>query len=773
MTFTEFLSNAWGKLSGRNRLVKSITDQLMKTMPDLFVPKKPRDMLSTEPIVPYPGNVMELYIMKRYTPELSTIINELNKEIFREGIIIDQRVESYCEKCDKEYSEHRDKCGICGTELGDLDKSGALKLEKFFRKCSPTEDLNEYSFTDLMRLLQDDVETTDGCWMMVQKDYVVDEKNNILDFEPVAILRGHPHLMRLVRNKYDQAKGYDVALERSVFTCVLHREDNIHEYEGKCKYCQRPLVPCVAVALDEKGQPLIGYIPNEVYYRPKYNPSEDYGTSNIVTGWVLANTNLNMDLLVNVTYREQRPVKGILVFNTKNATSLLAQLKGEDTRREQEPNYVPRFCVETESAHGGVSWVPITQDFSELQTIDMKADNIRRLAALYGVLPVFTGDVSVSGGLNNEGMQITVTLRAVEFGHQYWHEGGYAWLSKQLKTRFFRYKFQEPIEEDKTALQQRRLNNLAQIQQLLQMGVEIDLTDQTELNFTITGEFKKPEQMGPQGPSGGGGSEGTPWESNSPPSVPQVANLSLTKSRGIDEFEHFKSDMNLVYNQIFTQISKNVHGNMSQEEQKDLARSVVRDVRRGLGDVAYSNYANLIIRGFRDSGVDITKADIDMDSIIALAEESPIFDSFEGIEENIKKDIDKIIVESFAVPGEFSVRSMVGRMREVADRHAWELERVARTESNAIVNLGREKGYEQQDDGTFKYSLTGQFHDSAGRTCDAHNWMHDQIQKEGGSVTMKRLKELNKMAHEKFWPEYDPRGFNIHWNQRKGIVRVL
>ena len=526
--------------------------------------------------------------------------------------------------------------------------------------------------------------------------------------------------------------------------------------------------------MDDQGLPYIGYLTGEVYHKSKYNPSEKYGYSPIITSWIGENTILNMDLQVNTSYREQRPPKGILAFNTKNYPSLIASMEAEDKIREQQPMHIPRIAVESDSKSGGCQWIPITPTYEELQMLDHKKDYINRVAAMYGVMPIFMGDVSASGGLNNEGTQIPVTLHSVLFDQQFHHNGTFPWLMRQLKKTDFTYHFPSPIEEDKVALQQRRMNNINQIERILNMDAEVEITDEEELEFKIKGELQKPERsmgFGGRRPWGGGfggqGGELSPEE----PYEPEIEQLS--KDRGIDEQQEFLSDLYDSYDNIFTRLSQDVKGSMSEEEQKDLARSIVRDIRSQMEHGITKNYADLILRGFGDAGVNPVEAKIDIGAIEAIAQEAPIWNAFDGIEDSLHNKFEEIIIDSFAVPEEFSISKMVDRMKRAADIETWRLRRIARTETNAVVNKGREMGYEQRDpEGNFRFKLTGRFGPGS-RTCDAHEWINDQIQKEGGSVSLNRMRELHDEASALFYPNLDPRGFNIHPNQRKTVMRVV
>jgi len=94
-----------------------------------------------------------------------------------------------------------------------------------------------------------------------------------------------------------------------------------------------------------------------------------------------------------------------------------------------------------------------------LQTLPLMKELRERIEAVFGVANVMMGDTSASGGLNNEGIQVTVTLRTIQRRQLMWETKILPFLLRALKITDWFLRFPPPVEEDRMAkLERRRLN---------------------------------------------------------------------------------------------------------------------------------------------------------------------------------------------------------------------------------------------------------------------------------------------------------------------------
>lgn len=156
------------------------------------------------------------------------------------------------------------------------------------------------------------------------------------------------------------------------------------------------------------------YTEGEVIHISKWSPSKLYGRSPVATMWRQVNTLIAMDNYVYSAYQKRRMPRGIMVIKSSNMETVERTARNIQEHLERDPNYVPTIGVETESGRGGIEYVRMMDTLEELQYIPIKDDIRQRISAYYGVSNVFMNDVS-GGGLNNEGMQIVVSNRAISY----------------------------------------------------------------------------------------------------------------------------------------------------------------------------------------------------------------------------------------------------------------------------------------------------------------------------------------------------------------------
>ena len=149
----------------------------------------------------------------------------------------------------------------------------------------------------------------------------------------------------------------------------------------------------------------------------------------------------------------------------------------------------------------------------ELQYIPIKDDIRQRISAYYGVSNVFMNDVS-GGGLNNEGMQIVVSNRAISYSQSVYNRIIFPLLMDAFGISEWTLTLSPHEEEDEIMQLRRDEMAIRNMMQMKQAGYEAALRDQIDdkyLNF----DFREPSQqelaqkqqaeMATQGAKGGGG----------------------------------------------------------------------------------------------------------------------------------------------------------------------------------------------------------------------------------------------------------------------------
>ena len=93
-------------------------------------------------------------------------------------------------------------------------------------------------------------------------------------------------------------------------------------------------------------------------------------------------------------------------------------------------------------------------------------------------------DSSTSGGLNNEGMQILVTNRAVEMAQNVWNKYVFPFIVKQFGITDWNIVLPPSEEEDEIAVLRKREIEVNIASQIKNLGFEVDMDENEKFVFT-------------------------------------------------------------------------------------------------------------------------------------------------------------------------------------------------------------------------------------------------------------------------------------------------
>jgi len=155
-----------------------------------------------------------------------------------------------------------------------------------------------------------------------------------------------------------------------------------------------------------------------------------------------------MDNYMYTSYQKRRSPKGIISVTTDNLESMKSFWKSVDEKMERDPHYIPKVGIESQTGRGGVQWVKFMDTLEEMQYIAVRDELRNRIAAFFGVSSIFMIDSGKSGGLNNEGMQILVTNRAVEFGQKIYTDVLFPRMLKEMGVTDWKLILYPNEEED-------------------------------------------------------------------------------------------------------------------------------------------------------------------------------------------------------------------------------------------------------------------------------------------------------------------------------------
>jgi hypothetical protein len=433
-----------------------------------------------------------VYSIVQQSVIVRTCITQLKQEVFRRGYVWEKAFESKCKACQKTHKRPVQECARCGSL--ELERPDPKQLEFAERFIDTYVNKSEQKFIDVFKELEDDLNIMDDAYIVLVKEYYLDGNGKIRMHRIKELYRGDPVTMSIYADEVGVrgTKG---------FTCINHRDQMSVEPHESCQECRGPMYP-VHYVNRANGEEQY-FIEGEVLHFSKYSPSRLYGQSPILTLFNNIMTLIAMENYVNSSYTKSRMPRGLLAVQTRNMDSMAAFWRGVKEKMEQDPHYIPVMGIEAENGKGSVEWIKFMDSLKEMEYVAVKDDLRDRISAFYGVSKVFMADNTTSGGLNNEGMQILVTNRAVQMAQNVYNEYVFPFLVKQFGITDWVLKLPPSEEEDEVAVLRKRELEVNIAASTKNLGFDVDMDE--DGNFT----FKKPEpKETPQG------EEGAPVETN-------------------------------------------------------------------------------------------------------------------------------------------------------------------------------------------------------------------------------------------------------------------
>lgn len=440
-----------------------------------------------------PFNQQLYYYIRWQSVILRTVVLKLKQEIFREtlkdGWDYKPRFHFKCVQCGTEYQKKVDQCQLCKSPKLRRPFEAQKKLwEDFAENCNGADQ----SLLEVLMELEDDVNTTDDMYLVLIKDYIVSPTGELFG-RLMEVMRGDPCTFRIVADETGRRGG-------RWYTCVRHR--NIAaETPGRCPeiiksgaYCNLPLQAVHYVETEGGGKnPVKYYIEGEVVHASKYEPSRLYGISPIFTCWIIARTLQLIDRYNENLYEKGR-LKGVLGVSAENTDYIEKWWDETQAKLRKDPHYMPVVAIESgEKGKGRMDFVKLIDSMSDMETTEYKKELRINIAAIFGISPIFQADVSAGGGLNNEGLQITVTDRAVDMGQTPYHNKIFPALSDLVGLTDWYVELRPSREQDEMAELQRMDQKVTTAERMANLG--FDVTFENE-EFIFTGQAKRVTEGG-------------------------------------------------------------------------------------------------------------------------------------------------------------------------------------------------------------------------------------------------------------------------------------
>jgi hypothetical protein len=324
-------------------------------------------------------NLWDLYRLQKYSDILQIITTARGRELVRNGFNFEPL-----------------------TKLANEDQKE--KAEAWIRKINN----NNQDLKELSKQLSSDLDWADDAYLLASKDYKINANNEIVGGEVKEFIRIDPLTIQMVVDK-DSRLGYDYETGHKIYFNLQTRQQSFDEFDQESGL---PNLEAHYKVITDEGDKF--YNSGEILHVSLFNPSITYGFSPLYSLYPKVLILITQDDYIRKFYGDDKPPKGFMVFNTNNKAGLAKAIDEYKQRTAMNPHAVMPIINENKEGKQMVEYIDMSRNLQEMQYTETRNEIRNQIGAVYGVSPVFQNDVSTSGGLNNEGLQITITNRAIE-----------------------------------------------------------------------------------------------------------------------------------------------------------------------------------------------------------------------------------------------------------------------------------------------------------------------------------------------------------------------
>jgi len=248
---------------------------------------------------------------------------------------------------------------------------------------------------------------------------------------------------------------------------------------------------------------------------------------------------------------ERRIPPGLIITYTDDPESLEQEIERVKTQMLNDPNTFPWVAASARNNRGKTDFVKLAYTFQELDYLPVRQEIRDRVAMLWGVTPLFTGDASSVGGLTRETAQTAMHDNLIESYQNVINNNIMPNLLKQLNISDWEIGLvppKEATEEIGLAVEKQRIENAMQ---MMQLGYEPIKEKGKEIRFKfkkaeqapgMPGQLGMPAAPGMPPPSAAGGQQpaaggGMPADINQLPPPPPIAGPEVTVSGEVESSE--------------------------------------------------------------------------------------------------------------------------------------------------------------------------------------------------------------------------------------------
>ena len=361
----------------------------------------------------------------------------------------------------------------------DPDESQLDRIKQFLDDCN----VFDQGLEEVLRQFHWDLNTVDDAFLYFSKEYH-DDGDGKLSSRVTEIRRINPALIEFDLDETGLPKN-------SHFFCPIHREQ-IKESPETCpeEKCELEMQPAMYRYLYRTE--VHYFLDTEIVHLSKFNPTETYGWSPILTIFEKALTLIGMDRNLYRYFFERKMPASMVMVTTDDPESLKRERESLAAKTRQDPNYIPMIAVSSRTNRGRVDMVRLFHTLQEMDYLPVRAEIRERVSAIYGVSPVFQGAPDSFGGLTQQTLQLTVMSRVVERDQRQIMEKIFGAIIDNFGITDYKMVLPNPEEKAEATRIAQSQQRAAIADQMLNMGFDVALNGNKlkidELDFVVTGE---------------------------------------------------------------------------------------------------------------------------------------------------------------------------------------------------------------------------------------------------------------------------------------------
>ena len=398
--------------------------------------------------------IQDLQTVAYTAEELRAPILHITGEVFRRGIQFEPTVEN-------------------------PDDSQLDRIKEFLDDCN----VFDQGLEEVLRQFHWDMNTVDDAFLYFSKEYY-DAGDGKLRSRVTEIRRINPALIEFDLDETGLPKN-------SHFFCPIHREQ-IKESPEECpeEKCEQEMQPAMYRYLYRTE--VHYFLDSEIVHLSKFNPTETYGWSPILTIFEKALTLIGMDRNLYRYFFERKMPASMVMVTTDDPESLKRERESLAAKTRQDPNYIPMIAVSSRTNRGRVDMVRLFHTLQEMDYLPVRAEIRERVAAIWGVAPMWQGAPDSFGGLTQQTSQLTVMGRVVERDQRQIMEKVFPALLDNFGVTDWKMVLPNPEEKAEATRIAQSQQKAAIAQQMLGMGFDVKLKGNElkidDLDFLISGE---------------------------------------------------------------------------------------------------------------------------------------------------------------------------------------------------------------------------------------------------------------------------------------------